>query len=473
MSGPSTALAAGFVIAGTTSGVGKTTLTAGIAGALRSRGLRVAPFKAGPDYIDPSYHARAAGRPCRNLDSWMLPHDALRTLFARACANADVAVVEGVMGLFDGRSGEDEAGSTAEIAKLLGLPVVLVIDAAKVARSVAAQALGYQTFDPELRIAGVILNNVAGPGHAALCAEPITHATGLPVLGALPRSDHLRLPERHLGLIPAVEGRIAAGFFEAAAAHVAEHIDLDLLLRLAAEPSPPPAGDGGLYPLEPQQRRVPIAVARDEAFSFIYPENIELLEAWGADVRFFSPLRDDALPPGAAGVYMGGGFPELYARELSEGASMAASIRAAAARGVPVYAECGGLMYAGESLVDQEGARHAMLGLAPLRSSMQRTRLTLGYRTARALAAGPLLTEGQTVRGHEFHWSVLDPPEVDETTAAYALAETGAVEGYARHNVWASYVHLHFAADARIAPRFVETCRAASFDGLRASGKGR
>lgn len=450
----------GIVLAGTTSGVGKTTLTTGVIGTLRAQGLRVAPFKVGPDYIDPTYHSKAAGRPCHNLDSWMLPHDALRDVFRRATADADFAVVEGVMGLFDGRSGSDEVGSTAEVAKLLGLPVVLVVDAAKVARSVGALVLGYQRFDPDLRMAGVILNNVGSAHHAAICREAIISATGLPVFGALIRDEALRAPERHLGLVPAVEGRLAESYFEATANKVAEQVDVAALLEAGASPSMSSwAAPAGLWPANAPTARVPIAVARDEAFSFVYAENLALLEAWGAEIIPFSPLHDARVPEGARGVLIGGGFPELYAEALASNHAMLESVRSVASRGVPVYAECGGLMYLGESLTDVEGRAHSLAGVVPVHSSMSRARLTLGYRTATARADGPHMARGQTVRGHEFHWSTLDAaPEAE--TAAYDVEEGEAVEGYTRGNVWASYVHLHFASDVRIAPQLVATCSA-------------
>ena len=457
-----TAAARGVVIAGTASGTGKTTITTGLIAALRARGLRVAPFKVGPDYIDPTYHARAAGRACETLDSWMVPHAALRDLYARATASADVAVVEGVMGLFDGRTGGGEAGSTAEVAKLLGLPVLLVVDASKIARSIAAQVLGYQAFDPALTIAGVIVNNVASETHAALCSEAIEAATGIPVLGALFRDEALHTPERHLGLIPTVEGRVADSYFEAAEARVASRIDLDGILAIAGTACGI-EGDAvsGLWPEVPVRARVPIAYAADEAFSFMYPANLALLEAWGADLFPFSPLHDAALPQNARGVYLGGGFPEIYAEGLAANAPMRLSVADAAARGLPVYGECGGLMYLGETLTDEEGVVHPMSGVIPLRSSMTRRRLTLGYRTATARRDGPHLARGEAVRGHEFHWSTLEAVPA-ASSAAYALGDAGDLEGYASANVWASYVHLHFAADGRIVPRFVATCRGAS-----------
>lgn len=451
----------GIVLAGTASGVGKTTVASGVAAALRSLGLRVAPFKVGPDYIDPSYHTRAAGRPCYNLDSWMLPHDVLRDLFMRATVDADIAIVEGVMGLFDGRTGGGEAGSTAEVAKLLGLPVVLVVDAAKAARSVGALVLGFQRFDPELRMTGVILNNVASASHAAMCREAVAAATGLPVFGALRRDEALRAPERHLGLVPTVEGTLADSYFQAVAASVATQVDVPALLEHAEADvtSTPWTTPVGLWPEERPSRRVPIAVAQDEAFSFVYQENLALLEAWGAEIVPFSPLRDARVPEGAAGVILGGGFPELYAEALATNRPMLESVREAARRGVAVYGECGGLMYLAESLTDLDGGVHALAGVVPLRSSMSRARLTLGYRTATARVDGPHVERGQTVRGHEFHWSTLDTA-VEETAAAYHLAEGDALDGYVRGHVWASYVHLHFASDPRLAPRFVATCSA-------------
>jgi cobyrinic acid a,c-diamide synthase len=445
----------GFVIAGTQSGVGKTTVTTGVIGAFRQRGLRVQPFKVGPDYIDPSYHARAAGRPCRNLDSWMLPSGVLRELAARACEDADVAVIEGVMGLFDGRAGDDEAGSTAEVAKLLGLPVVLVVDAGKMARSAAAAVLGYQIFDPALPLVGVILNGIASDGHYAMCRAPIEAATGLPVLGFLPKRGEIRLPERHLGLIPTVEGPAATSYFERLTALIEGSVDLDYLLRRA---SPLTAGPpSGVFPAAAPIQQARLAVAMDRAFSFYYQDTLDLLAAWGAELVPFSPLADRALPDGTDGVYIGGGFPELYASELAANGSMRDSLRLAAREGRPVYGECGGLMYLGASLEDFDGREHMMVGLAPVRSRLQASRLTIGYRTARARKDSFLLRAGERVRGHEFHWSALAEP-APLGTALYDLEETGAAEGFGRDSLIASYVHLHFGADRRLAPRLVNAC---------------
>ena len=449
-----------LVIVGTHSGVGKTTVSAGVLAALRRRGLRVAAFKAGPDYIDPSYLSRAAGSPCRNLDTWLLPPDAVRELVGRRAPGCDVAVIEGVMGLFDGRSGEDEAGSAAHLAKLIGAPVILVVDAYAMARSAAAMVLGYQRFDPKLRLAGVILNRVAGEAHFAMAAGPIQQATSLPVLGFLPRDDALRLPERHLGLIPMVEGPAGDEFFERLAETVERQIDLDLLLRLG--PTFEWRGVPRLFPPEPLPSRARIAVAMDRAFSFYYQDSLDLLESWGAEVVPFSPLADATLPPATDAAYIGGGFPELYARELAENESMKKALQDAARQGKPVYGECGGLMYLGETLSDLEGRAFSMATLIPLCSTMDNRQLTLGYREARLLHNSPFLPAGEAVRGHEFHWSGLREPPT-RSKAAYEFPEQdGRCEGYVNGSVFASYLHVHLASDPRLAPNFVATADWAS-----------
>jgi cobyrinic acid a,c-diamide synthase len=448
----------GLVVGGVASGVGKTTLTLGLIGALRRRGLAVQPFKVGPDYIDPSHHTQAAGRTSRNLDSWLLPEPALRELFARAARVADAAIVEGVMGLFDGRSGEGETGSTAQVAKLLGLPVVLVVDAGKAARSVAATVLGFQSLDPDLRMVGVVLNNVSGERHAELGREAVEELARVSVLGWLPRDAELRQEERNLGLVPAAERRVPERLLGRAAAQVERHLDLDRLCRLA-QIEPPAAGSSALFPAEALPVRARIAVARDEAFSFYYQDNLDLLTAYGAELAPFSPLRDPALPGDVGGVYLGGGFPELFATELAANAPMLASMRAAAVRGLPIYAECGGLMYLQERLVDPDDRPHVMAGLLPGASALTKQRLTLGYREVRARQASALLPAGRLVRGHEFHWSVADPPPPG--LAAYDIVgEPGRVEGFAVGSVLASYVHLHFGSEPALARRFVEACSA-------------
>lgn len=447
-------MARGFVVAGTASGVGKTTVTAGIVAALVRRGYAVQPFKAGPDYIDPSYLGRAAGVPCRNLDTWMLDQAAVGELFARAVSVADIAVVEGVMGLFDGRSGEDEAGSTAQLAKLLELPVVLVVDASAMARSAAATVMGYQRFDPGLRVAGVVLNRVAGERHAEMCTTAIEQDTGVPVVGWLPRDETVVLPERHIGLIPESELRPDGAIFDSLVDLVERQLDLDALLASAAPCSldVPPL----LFPREPQPSLARIAIARDRAFNFYYEDALDLLRAWGAELLPFSPLEDERLPEGAGAIYIGGGFPELFAGQLAANASMHAALREAAARGLPVYGECGGLMYLGRSLVDLEGESHEMVGLVPAHSVMTRDRLTLGYREAESRGT-PLLPVGERVRGHEFHWSTLREPPSDEHAAYWVVEGDGRPEGFRVGSVTATYLHTHLAARPDLARNFVAT----------------
>jgi cobyrinic acid a,c-diamide synthase len=448
-----------LTIAGTHSGVGKTTIVVGLIAALRRRGLVVQPFKVGPDYIDPSHHARAAGRPCRNLDTWMLPAARVQALARRAAAGADIALIEGVMGLHDGSGYEDDCGSTAEVAKLLQAPVVLVIDASRMARSAAALVLGYQRFDPALPLAGVILNRVGSDKHAEGLTTAIAAATCLPVLGALPRDQRLHVPERHLGLVPSHE----TGAWEemsAAAADVVERcLDLDRLRELAGVIS----ADSTALPCQAcgAADRPVIAVARDEAFHFTYEDNLDLLRAAGAELAYFSPLHDAGLPAGTAGIVLSGGFPEVFAPALAANKSMQGALRTAAAAGLPLYAECGGLMYLTEAIVDHDGRRHPMLGILPGHSVMTR-RVCLGYRRARALRRSWLFEAGEEVRGHEFHYSAWHERPADLDAAYLLQAADGRAEPWAegaqRGNVWASYVHLHFGAKPELAARFVSAC---------------
>ncbi len=453
------------VIAGVRSGVGKTTIATGIMGALTRRGYAVQPFKAGPDYIDPTYHQQACGVPCRNLDTWLLPHATVLELYGKAAAQRQISVVEGVMGLFDGHSSLDEEGSTAQLAKLLNAPVILVADASKVARSVAAEVLGYQQFDPDLHVAGVILNGVGSPAHLEFCKPQIEATTGLPVLGYLPRRSEFEQPERHLGLIPTVEGTVARQWYDALIAQVEETIDVSRIAELAqqsAVPSSAYANALQVYPQEPQPKRSVIAVAQDKAFNFYYQDSLDLLEAWGAEIVPFSPLEDAGLPEGAGGVYLGGGFPEMFAAELSANRPMLDSVRQAAARGVPVYGECGGLMYLGRSLSGFDGIAYPMAGLIPAASAMSQSRLSLGYREVEARADGPLLASGQRIRGHEFHWSTLEQPPQDDESVYRVVNQGGRPDGFRAGSVWATYVHVHLGSGPGLASRFVETCAAHS-----------
>jgi len=435
------------VVAGTHSGVGKTSVTLGLIAALRRRGLVVQPFKVGPDFIDPLHHQHASGRPPRNLDGWMLDAATNRACFARASADADVALIEGVMGLFDGSEGGSECGSTAEMAKLLGVPVVLVIDAGAMARSAAALVHGFVSFDPALTVAGVVLNNVGGEGHAAMIRDAVAGA--IPILGAVPRSAHILVPERHLGLHLPHETR--SEYVEQLATLVERHVDLEALLAAGAieRPAAPPTA-----PSAPATVR--IGLARDEAFCFYYADNLELLARAGAELVEFSPIRE-SLPDGLDGLYLGGGYPELHAQELSDNSETREAVRAFAAAGGPVYAECGGLMYLATTL-ELDGATYPLCGVLPFGTRMPAP-LTLAY--VDVTTTGGLFGTGLGARGHLFHFSEIsgDVPAARcfrlETTRG-ELAE----EGYHLHDVLASYAHLHFASNPRLAEAFVERCRA-------------
>ncbi len=445
------------VVAGVTSGVGKTTLATGLMGALVKRGLKVQPFKTGPDYIDPTYHTMVTGVCSRNLDTWLLSPDIIIELFNRAVGGKDIAVIEGVMGLYDGRSSTNEEGSTAELAKLLEAPVVLVVDSRKGARSLAAVVAGYRDFDPSLRLEGVILNGIGSDGHLSVCREAIEHYTGVPVLGYLPRNKELTLPERHLGLVPTVEGGVNEDTLERLVAQCETTLDIPRILRVS-ESADFPKTAARLFPPAPVAAVARIAVARDKAFSFYYQDSLDLLEARGAEIVSFSPLEDSGLPPDIAGIYIGGGFPELYAADLAANTPMKEAIRLAAKRGMPLYAECGGLMYLGKSIGDFQGNEFTMVEAIPVTSQIKSPRLSLGYRTVQALRDGPLLRRGETVRGHEFHWSVLR--NGSEGANAYRITERGdGIEGFQKQNLLASYIHLHMGSLPGMASRFIENCR--------------
>lgn len=445
------------------SGSGKTTITAGLLAALRARGLQVAPFKCGPDYIDPSYHTLAAERTCHNLDAWLVPPSEIAGIVARRAAAADLALIEGVMGLFDGVAGYDDLASSAHIARLTATPVVLVLDIRSMARTAAALVAGLRDFDPRLNVVGVIINRAGSTRHARMVQEAIETSAGLPVLGSFLRDEAIMLPERHLGLVPTAEAGQWQGWISTMRARVEANLDLDRLLQLAAQAPPlttlavPAHRAGGLS--RPKATTVPtIAIARDAAFSFLYEENLDLLRAAGAQLCFFSPIHDTALPTGTAALYLGGGFPELYAAQLSANAPMLKAIRTAAAQGMPIYAECGGLMYLTEAVIDQSGTRHQMLGVLA-GHSMMTPRLTLGYRTVSAVSDNWLWRAGESVRGHEFHYSTWEerPAELAPlyTCQPDRLRPQASLEGACHNNILASYIHIHWLAYPQLAERFV------------------
>ena len=449
-----------IVVAGTHSGVGKTTVASGLMAALSARGLDVAPFKVGPDFIDPSYHALAAGRPGRNLDAFLSGPDLVGPLFAHGARRADVAVIEGVMGLFDGKGGGGELASTAHVAKLLDAPVVLVVDARAMARSAAATVHGYASFDPELNVAGVVLNRVGSATHETMLREALA-PLGVPVLGVLRRDAAVRTPDRHLGLVPASERRVEARrSLEALGVVVARSLDLDAIVKLASSAGKIHAD--AWSPQAPEGERadgVQVAVAAGPSFSFLYEENVELLQGAGAEVAYFDPTFDETLPAGTDALYLGGGFPETYAEALSANEPMRGSVRRFAAGGRPVVAECGGLLYLAREL---DG--NPMCGVLDASARMT-DRLKLGYREARAAATSPLAERGIIARGHEFHYSAVEPNSGE--IPAWDLAGRGP-EGFVSGGVHASYLHTHWAATPGLPRRFLRIAgRIANRTGVR------
>jgi cobyrinic acid a,c-diamide synthase len=442
------------VVAAPASGSGKTTVATGLMAALRRRGTTVAPFKVGPDYIDPGYHTLAAGRPGRNLDPVLVGAERIAPLARHGAAGAEIAVVEGVMGLFDGRLA-DGYGSTAQVAGLLGAPVVLVVDCRGQSRSLAALLHGFRSFDPAVRIAGVLLNRVGSERHEAVL-RAAADEVGLPVLGALPRRDALAVPSRHLGLVTAVEhGTAATAAVEAMAGLVAAHVDLDAVLRVAEPlPSGPvwSAADAAGAAMPPGPRPT-VAVAGGPAFTFGYAEHVELLAAAGAEVVTVDPLHDEALPAGTAALVLPGGFPEEHVAALGANGPLRAAVGALAASGAPVHAECGGLLYLCEEL---DGA--AMCGVLPAVAAMT-GRLTLGYREAVALSDSALFAAGARVAGHEFHHCTVTPRAGGEPAWGRRGAEP---EGFVAGGVHASFLHTHPAGFPKAVARFVAAARTAS-----------
>ncbi|MFC8792333.1 cobyrinate a,c-diamide synthase [Streptomyces cinereoruber] len=443
-------MVARLVIAAPSSGAGKTTVATGLMAAFAGRGLAVSPHKVGPDYIDPGYHALATGRPGRNLDAYMCGTGLVAPLFLHGSRGCDLAVVEGVMGLYDGAADQGELASTAQVAKLLKAPVVLVVDASSQSRSVAALVHGFASWDPEVRIGGVILNKVATDRHEHLLREALGES-GVPVLGVLRRAPAVATPSRHLGLVPVAERQAAA--VEAVAAQAEQVLagcDLEALLALArsapelhAEAWSPEVVGPAVAGARPR-----IAVAGGAAFTFSYAEHTELLTAAGAEVVTFDPLRDEALPEGTSGLVIGGGFPEVYGGELSANEPLRKAVADLAASGAPVAAECAGLLYLARSLDGRP-----MCGVLDADARMSE-RLTLGYRDAVAVSDSVLAPAGARMRGHEFHRTMIEPGAGER--AAWGLRQpVRRVEGFVRGGVHASYVHTHWAGAPGAAARFV------------------
>jgi len=446
-----------ILIAGTASGIGKTTITLAIEAALIRRGIVVQPFKCGPDYLDTAHHAAICGRPCRNLDTIMLSAHENAASLQRASQGAAIVVAEGMMGLFDGVSGASGRGSSADVAKTLGLPVVLVMDASSCSRSLAATLLGFATFDKDLKIAAVIFNRVAGEAHFQMLSEAIQGTVSIPVLGWIPHRTAWSIPERHLGLHDANERTWTDAELESLARVVEEHLDLDRFLELAE--SEETRGQGAETDVDAEPRPVPavrIAIARDAAFSFYYEDNMELLRDCGAELVEFSPLRDQRLPAEVDALYLGGGYPELHAAELRDNHAMIAAVQQFCHSGRPVYAECGGMMFLANNIVI-DGGSYPMAGVLPLNIEMSPGLVKFGYvrvRFDRDCILGPA---GTQATGHSFHYSKIQSVgAIDQVySLEYTLARKCEQEGYVVGNVLASYVHLHFRTNRALARNFV------------------
>lgn len=441
------------VIGSAQSGAGKTTASLALIAGLRNRGLKVQPFKVGPDYLDPSLLTWVAGRPCRNLDAWMLGERQLLELFHHACQGADIAVVEGVMGLFDDRIGAGRQASTAAVARQLGAAVVLVLDAGSSSQTVGAVAAGLAA-DLGVGLAGVVLNRVASERHLQGCSEGLRER-GLPLLGSLPRDATLARPDRYLGLVSTAEALPPVSFRRRLSA-AATHLDIEAIVRRASPATDPP-GAPLLFPAEPRSKVARIAVAGDPAFHFYYRDALDLMEAWGAELVPFSPLGDASIPIGVDAIYIGGGYPELFAEQLSGNVPMRRSLRASYRRGALVYGECGGAMYLGAGLEDSAGKRHRMVGLWPGRTRMRPRRLRVGYRRVRAVA--PNFLGSPDLPGHEFHYSHLQPSPRPWTPAWEVLDDGGRLEGFSAPRLVASYIHLHLGSEPGLAAAFVGACR--------------
>lgn len=426
--------------------------------ALSLGGMKVQPYKVGPDYIDPGYHTAATGRCSRNLDVWMLGGDGVREMFLRSAPGADISVIEGVMGLYDGRWSTDE-GSTAHVARLLRAPVLLVMDARSMARSAAAVVRGYRDFDPEVNLCGVILNRVGSERHFRMLTEAIESATGVPVLGRMGYNSGAELPERHLGLLPTAEKDGLGRLLDLLAREIREGVDLGRLVSLAGSAPEPPRPEKTVFPEVARDSQVRIGLVRDSAFNFYYQDGLDLLSALGAELVTFSSL-EGRLPPGLDGLYLGGGFPEVFAGQIAANIELMDSVREACGQGMPVYAECGGMMFLSRGVTGFDGVRHAMAGVIPGETVMLKKRAGLGYVTAVSAGDSILAPAGRELRGHEFHYSVMR--EGDLSSPAYFLKKAGEGEarpdGYSNGSILASYLHINFAGCPREAENFINSC---------------
>lgn len=450
-----------FIVAGTHSGSGKTTITLGLMAALKQLGHKVMPFKCGPDFIDPSLHCIVTGNISRNLDIWMAGPETVQQSFTSQATRGDIAVVEGVMGMFDGGT-----SSSAELADFLQIPLILVIDVRSMAESAAAVVKGFESLHPKVQPAGVILNRIASPRHYQLAADAITAHCRSNILGYLPSNIQFTIPERHLGLHMGEESPLKSADIAQLASTIEQHIDLPGLLELAEIKDAPPAPHP-VSPVHPQRpiHAIRLGIARDKAFCFYYQDNFDILEQEGAELCFFSPLQDKALPPDLDGLYLGGGYPELYGKTLASNSTLLQEIRSFHEQGRPLYAECGGFMYLTRGITDLAGEFHPLVNIFPCQASMKKKRASLGYReltTDRESCWGPA---GTILRGHEFHYSTIsDMEENDSCPIERIYTFTGKDkenhrEGYRIGNTLGGYMHLHFGFNRTAISNFIDHCR--------------
>jgi len=449
-----------LIVAGTTSGVGKTTISLAIMHAFKNKkGLSVQPFKVGPDFIDPSYHKIITGKESRTLDAWFMGNAGIISTVDYATLDTDIGVIEGVMGLYDGMSGRNDFASTAHIAKILDAPIILVVDAAKAARSIAAMIFGYLNFDKKLKIIGIILNNVSGPKHEKYLVEACTNSINVPILGIVKRNKDLKMDERHLGLIPPGELESSQrSKIVRLANKVSEEIYYDKILSLIKTRKSKltkPINDKSKVP-----KLVKIIIALDNSFNFYYNENLSVLRNLGAEITYFSPISDTSIPDGVSGIILGGGFPEVMADKLNSNQSMLKSIKKAAEQGIPVYGECGGLMYLTKSITGYKNSKKVfrMVGIVDATTKMT-GRLTLNYTNADLNST--FFGNIKNIRGHEFHYSKIEDLPSD-SKFAYSMKrgigiDGGKHDGVLTHNTIASYMHLHF-YDSRFPKMWIKKC---------------
>lgn len=453
-----------ILIAGTHSGVGKTTITLGLMSALAERNYKVQGFKAGPDYIDPSHHTAVTERPSRNLDTWLMSQDVCLELFERSAADADISVIEGVMGLYDGSLDGSESGSTAHLAKILDVSIILVMDAKGMSRSAGAVILGYKNFDPEVKISGVILNRVRSERHYTSLKKSIEDHSKIPVLGYLSFQEDTALPERHLGLVPSIEQELSKSVYRKIGASISATVDIERLITLANAANNLPPFRKTLLSGTKENYHFRMAVAIDDAFNFYYHDNLDLLESYGVELTYFSPLYDKYIPADSKALYIGGGFPELYANVLAANTTMKESIRKTYKNGAVIYGECGGMMYLLEHLVDFNQITHEMCGILKGKTQMENKRQGLGYITVRAEHDTILGKKSATFRAHEFHWSSLHVPE--GTPYAYTISKYGDnkshPDGLFANRILCSYAHVHFASNPDILRHLLQTIHSAA-----------